>query len=54
MLYVQLVTCSKCPALVDLTHSIKHEVNPLLESVETKKIDTFSLPTTHEFIAGHQ
>jgi len=54
MLYVQLVTCWKRPALVDLTHCIKHEVNPILGSVETKKIDTFSVPTTHEFIAGHQ
>jgi hypothetical protein len=38
MLYVQLVTCWKCPALVDLTHCITHEVNPLLRSVETKKL----------------
>lgn len=33
----QLFTCWKCPALVDLTHCIKHEVNPLLGSAETKK-----------------
>jgi hypothetical protein len=38
MLYVQLFTCWKCPTLVDLTHCIKHEVNPLLGSIETKKL----------------
>jgi hypothetical protein len=34
----QLFTCWKCPTLVDLTHCIKHELNPLLGSVETKKV----------------